>query len=78
MPVEFASAQVSLFLPKPLPTAGGSHRVAAPTVVEDEEGVTAQLMAVQSWGYHGAPQVQGEELRVWHTRISLTVRCSCA
>lgn len=72
---EFAPAQVSLSLPRPLLTARGSHQtsqnlVAARTLVEDEEEGTAQLVAVESWGYHGAPGVQGEELRVWHTRVS--------
>lgn len=67
-------AQVSLSLPRPLGTpqhegVTSQNRVAAPTLVEDEEGATAQLMAIQSWGYRGAPRVQGEQLRLWHTRV---------
>lgn len=67
--------------PDPHPQQGGvtSQNCVAPlTLVEDEEEGAAQLVAVQSWGYHGAPRVQGEDPRVWHTRVSLTVCCSCA
>lgn len=44
--------------------------MAVPTLVEDEEEGTAQLVAVQSRGYYRAPRVQGEELRAWHMRVS--------
>lgn len=59
--------------PDPCSQQGGvtsQNRVADPTLAEDEEEVTAQLVAVQSWGYHRAPRVQGEELHVWHTCVS--------